>query len=196
MMRWIGTFIIILSLTGCGGKAQQRPWSSLKECQDQNTDLSQQIQTLQANNDQLTEQVAALSTLNGKTRLAALDTLEKIRIGSYTGFYDTDENGSKESLVVYLKPIDTAQDTVKAPGQAVIELWDLNAPENDAKLKEWTVDSDQLHTAWGGTIFHSYYRIPLPLNLIPHERKEYTLKVTFTDYLSGKVLCDQTTLAP
>jgi len=200
MKQRIGIFILMAMAAilpaGCGGRAQQHPWGTLKECEDQNTDLSLQIQTLQTQNDQLTEQVATLSSLNGKTRLAALDTLEKIRIGKYTGFYDSDENGTKESLVVYLEPLDTAQDTVKAPGQATIELWNLNAPENNDKLKEWTIPPDQLYAAWGGTIFHSYYRIALPLETAPQPQTEYTLKVTFTDYLSGKILSDQKVIQP
>lgn len=194
MMRWIGMFIIILSLAGCGGKAQQHPWGTLKECEDQNTELSLQVQALQTQNDQLTEQVTTLSALDKNTRLSALDTLEKVRIGKYTGFYDTDENGTKESLVVYLEPLDAAQDTVKAPGQVIIELWNLNAPENDAKLMEWTVNPEQLFTTWGGTIFHSYYRIALPLEITVQPQTEYTLKITFTDYLGGKVLSDQKTV--
>jgi hypothetical protein len=194
MKRRIDTLIIamvVVLLTGCGGRSQQHPWGTLKECQDQNTDLSLQIQTLQTKNDQLTEQVATLSTLDSKTRLDALDTLEKIRIGKYTDFYDKDENGTKETLIVYLEPLDTVQDTIKAIGLAKIDLWDLNASEDKAKLAEWTIEADELHTSWGGTIFASYYRIKLPLETTPDKQKEYTLKVTFTDYLSGKVLTSQ-----
>ncbi|MDH4202216.1 MAG: hypothetical protein OEV87_04930 [Phycisphaerae bacterium] len=194
MKRRIDIVIIALVvglLTGCGGKSQQHPWNTLKECQDQNTDLSLQIQTLQTKNDQLTEQVATLSAMDIKTRLTALDTLEKIRIGKYTDFYDKDENGTKETLIVYLEPLDTVQDTTKAIGTVKIELWDLNASEDKAKLAEWTIGADELHTSWGGNIFAAYYRIKLPLETTPDKQKEYTLKVTFTDYLSGKVLTSQ-----
>ena len=129
-------------------------------------------------------------------RLSALDTLEKIRIGKYTGFYDTDENGTNESLVVYLEPLDTAQDYVKAAGTVNIELWDLNAPEDTARLEEWTVKPADLQKSWGGTIFRSYYRIQLPLKITADKQKEYTLKATFTDYLSGTVRTDQAVLEP
>lgn len=214
MKRRIDIVIIALViglLAGCGGRAQQHPWGTLTECEDQNTELSLQIQTLQTKNDQLTEQVATLSGLDKNTRLPALDTLEKIRIGKYTGFYDADQNGTKESLVVYLEPLDTAQDYIKAVGTVNIELWDLSAPEDKAKGAEWTVEPTDLHKNWGGTIFRSYYRLefvvtdllPAPRNRVgTHLRSasydgqaaypaEYTLKVTFIDYLAGKVLTDQ-----
>ena len=188
--------IVVMLLAGCGGGKHQRPWGTLQECEEKNAELSLQAQTLQTQNEQLTEQVTTLSELDKNTRFSAINTLEKIQIARNTGFYDKNEDGTKETLVVYLKPRDTAQDTVKAPGQATIELWDLNKPENDAKLMEWTIPPDQLHTAWGGTIFHSYYRIALPLEMALKSQTEYTLKVTFTDYLSGKVLTNQTTVAP
>jgi outer membrane murein-binding lipoprotein Lpp len=198
MNRRIDTLIIAMAvalLAGCGG-GNQHPWDTLKECEDQNTRMSLQAQTLQTQNDQLTQQVTTLSALNGKTRLAALDTLEKVRIGKHTGFYDTDENGTKEMLVVYLEPLDTAQDYIKAIGTVNIELWDLNAPEDKAKRAEWTVEPADLQKNWGGTIFRSYYRIQLPLKITADKQKEYTLKATFTDFLSGKVRTDQTTIRP
>ncbi|MHC4905983.1 MAG: hypothetical protein ACYTFX_10495 [Planctomycetota bacterium] len=193
MKRWIDTLIIAMVailLVGCGN-GTQKSRGALEECQDQNTDLSLQIQTLQTKNDQLTEQVATLSAMDSKTRLTALDTLDKIRIGKYTDFYDKDENGTKETLIVYLEPLDTVQDTIKAIGTVKIELWDLNASEDKAKLAEWTIGADKLHTSWGGNIFAAYYRIKLPLETTPDKQKEYTLKVTFTDYLSGKALTGQ-----
>ena len=196
MKRWVGTLMVMLCLAGCGGRAQQHPWGTLKECKDQNTDLSLQIQSLQTKNDQLTEQIATLSALNGKIRLGALDTLEKIRIGKYTDFYDKDENGTKETLIVYLEPLDTAQDYIKAIGKVNVQVWDLNAAAGNAKLAEWTVEPAGLHKNWGGTIFRGYYRLSfngkeMVNDLLTKKRIELTLKITFTDYFTGKVLTDQ-----
>ena len=69
-----------------------------------------QVQTLESENTQLAEQVNTLSTLDAAARLEALDTLKKVRIGKRTGFYDKDKNGTNETLVVYLEPLDMAQD--------------------------------------------------------------------------------------
>ena len=212
MKRRIDSFILItlaVMLTGCRSE-NQRTWDTLKECRQENTELSMQVQRLESEKSQLTEQVHTLSTLDAAARLETLDTLEKIRIGKHTGFYDKDDNGTNETLVVYLEPLDTTQDFVKAIGKVDIELWDLNAAEDKAKLAEWTLEPDQLHQTWGGTIFAGYYRLKFPVGNILHTEEkeaaatknrvgtahptELTVKITFTDYLTGKVLTDQKVL--
>jgi len=192
MKRWIDSFILVVmaaTLAGCGS-SQRKPWATLKECEQENTNLSMRVRTLESENTRLTEQVNTLSTLDAAARLEALDTLDKVRIGKHSGFYDKDDNGTNETLVVYLEPLDTAQDYVKAVGKVNIDLWDLDAAEDTAKLAEWVVEPAELHPIWGGTIFSGYYRIKLTLEIVPDPQKEYTLKVTFTDYLGGKVLTD------
>ena len=197
MKRWIDTVIIAALaaiLVGCGS-SQKKPWGTLTECEQENTNLSAQIRALESENTQLTEQVNTLSTLDTAARLEALDTLDKIRIGKRTGFYDKDDNGTNETLVVYLEPLDTAQDTVKAVGKVEIGLWDLSNPD-DSFITLWEITPEILHTVWGGNIFNSYYRIELlPKNALNQE-KEYTVKVTFADYLSGKTLTDQMVIQP
>jgi outer membrane murein-binding lipoprotein Lpp len=196
MKRRIDSFILIAlaaMLAGCGGKTQ-RSWKTLEDCAEKNTQLSMQVQALESENTQLAEQVNTLSTLDAAARLEALDTLKKVRIGKRTGFYDKDKNGTNETLVVYLEPLDMAQDYVKAVGKVKVELWNLDAAEDKAKLAEWTIEPDELHAAWGGTIFTGYYRIKLTPENIWDQKNDCTLKVTFTDYLSGKVLTDQKTI--
>lgn len=198
MKRRIAIIIFVsqlLIIAGCSSKTQQ-PWESLKKCAQKNTELSLQVQTLEAENTQLTEQVNTLSKLDAKARLETLATLDKIRVGKRTGFYDKDNDGAYETLVVYLEPRDTAQDTVKAVGKVKIELWDLNTASDDIKPAEWVIEPAELHTLWGGNILDSYYRIKLPLENVSVQKKEYTVKVSFTDYLSGKVLTDQKVITP
>lgn len=200
MKRWIAHFIsiiLIAILAGCGGgSGPKRPWDTLAECEQENTELSLQVQRLQEQTGRLTEQVATLSALDKNTRQAALDTLDKIRIGKHSGIYDKDENGTKETLVVYLKVLDKEQDYIKAPGRCVVELCDLTAPEGEVKVKRFVCAPSYLSQNWGGTIFHSYYRIvrkddDLEDYLLLKKPKELTLKVTFTDYYTGNVLTDQ-----
>ncbi len=196
MKRRIVSFILMTlaaMLTGCSS-GPKRPWNTLKECIQANTELSMQVQALESENTQLTEQVNTLSTLDTAARLEALDTLEKVRLGKRTGFYDKDDNGTNETLVVYLEPLDTAQDYTKAVGKVDIQLWDLDATADKAKLAEWTVEPADLHKTWGSTLFTAYYRIKLPLEIVTDQQKDYTVKITFTDYLTGKVLTDQKVL--
>ena len=197
MKRWIEWMMIgiaVVLLTGCRSE-NRRTWDNLVECRRNNDELSLRVNSLESEKVQLTEQLHTLSKLDAAARLETLDTLEKIRIGKRTGFYDKKGDGTNDTLVVYLEPKDTAQDTIKAIGKVTIELWNLNVAEDKAKLGEWTLEPNQLHNSWGGNIFASYYRIKLPLKNAPDKTKEYTLKITFTDYLTGKVLTDQKVLS-
>jgi outer membrane murein-binding lipoprotein Lpp len=196
MKPQIGLVILMtlaVIIVGCKSKSL-RPWGRLKECTQKNTVLSLQVQALEAENAQLAEQVHTLSELDAETRLEALATLDKIRIGKRTGFYDKDDNGTQEMLVVYLEPLDRLQDYVKAVGHAQIQLWDLDSESEETQPVEWTLKAEQLQGMWGGNIFASYYRIKLPVEIVSGQNKQYTLKVSFTDYLSGKTLTDQTVI--
>ena len=193
--RYIPACLLIMLLTGCGDRKVL--WADMEKLKRQNTDLSLQVQKLQQENTQLNEQVDTLAGMDKGVRLQALETLETIRLGRRTGLYDLDENGTKETLVVYVEPLDTAQDYVKAIGSIRVELWNLNALEAKAKLAEWTLTPVEAQKLWGGNIFASYYRLPFPVtDILSGNEKELTVKVTFTDYLSGKVLGDQTTITP
>ena len=196
MKRRIGQFIIAAVatlLTGCG--PSEKPWDTLENCKQQNTELSMQVENLQGQNTELKEQLATALELPAEVRLEAIDTLENIRIAKRTGFYDKDNDGTKEMLVVYLRPIDMTEDSIKAVGKVNVQLWDLTKPQ-DTLFIEWVVEPAELREAWGGNIFDAYYRIKLPIETLPEPDKEYTLKVTFTDYLGGKVLTDQEVITP
>ena len=191
----IALFIAIL-LTGCGGDSHVL-WDDIEGLKKENVDLKTQVESLQKENTQLTEQTATLSGLDKSTRLRDLDTLDKIRLNKRTGLYDTDENGTKETLIVYVEPLDTTQDNIKAIGTVNIELWNLNTDAAEAKLADWTLKPTELQKLWGGNIFASYYRLPFEVaDILSGQEKELTVKVTFTDFLTGKVFRDQTTIAP
>ncbi|NLH16728.1 MAG: hypothetical protein GX455_09120, partial [Phycisphaerae bacterium] len=114
-----------------------------------------------------------------------------------TGFLDEDKDGKKESLVVYLKPYDTHGDPIKMAGRVRIELWDLNAATDKAKLAEWDIQPEELSKLWSSTFLTSYYRLKFDVaKLIEGRTKELTVKAEFTDYVSGRVLREQATIKP
>lgn len=194
--QFVTVFLFTILLGGCGGR-QNVLWEDMEQLQQENTDLSLQVQSLQEKNTQLTDQVNTLAGLNKQIRLQALDTLETIRLHRRTGLYDLDEDGTKETLVVYVEPLDTAQDTVKAAGSVNVQLWNLDVDSAEAKLADWTLSPVELQQLWGGNIFASYYRLPFPISdILTGAEKELTVKVTFMDYQFGKVLTDQTTIIP
>ena len=191
MTKWILKCIIftlaVVLCGGCGNGASPL-LTDIKNLKNENTEQSLKVQSLQQENTQLAGQINTLSGLDKDVRLDSLDTLDKIRIAKRTCVLGG-------TLLVYIEPLDTAQDYIKAVGTAQVELWDLDADPAAAKLADWSLTPEQLHPLWGGNVFAGYYRLSFPIaGILTGQEKELTVKVTFTDMLSGKVLGDQTTI--
>ncbi len=156
-----------------------------------------QVQKLQEENDGLRRQIETLLTLGPETRLEAISVLEKIKIRSRSGFYDKDRDGKKEVLKVYVQPIDSAGDKIKAPGSVRVQLLDLNADADAGLLREWQVGPEELKQMWVGTLMTHYYRLSFDLNdMAGDQDRELKLKVIFTDYVTGKVFEEHKILKP
>jgi outer membrane murein-binding lipoprotein Lpp len=195
-VQWIAVLLTAM-LTGCGGGREPFLWNDMNRLKAENRELAMQVEQLKAQTDQLSEQIETLSGLDGDARMQELDTLVKVRLGKRTGLYDMDKDGTNETLVVYVEPLDRSQDYVKAVGRVEVELWNLDAPPAEARLADWTLAPDEIQKHWGGTIFTGYYRLLFPVaEILNGQEKKLTVRVTFTDWLSGKVLRDQTTITP
>ncbi len=100
-------------------------------------------------------------------------------------------------LKVYVQPIDSAGDKIKAPGSVRVQLWDLNADADSAPLKEWQVGPEELKQMWVDTLLTHYYRLSFDVSDMPGGRdRELKLKVSFTDYVTGKVLQEHKMVRP
>jgi hypothetical protein len=166
-----------------------REISTLKE---EKAELKNQIEQSKSENEQLKNQVRVLSELPSEVRLEDLYDLQKITITRYTNIYEKDEDGKKEELLVYIQPIDEQDDIVKATGTVDVELWDLNREQSHALLGRWNVSPDQLKKLWCATLITINYRLPFDVSgKLTGDEKELVVKVTFTDYPSGKVFQEQ-----
>lgn len=189
--------VALLAVPGCRNGVSDQQWRQIEELKAECTELELQVQKLQAENQRLTEQLDALASIKKDVRLEALDKVAAIELSPRTGLYDKDDNGTKETLVVYLRVIDEAGDAVKETGAVEVQLWDLNAPEAEALLAKWQIAPEDLTNLWVSTIMTNYYRLTFDTaNLNLANRKELTVKATFTDYLTGKTLRQQTTITP
>jgi hypothetical protein len=192
------SFIFCLFSTGCenGGSKSTlaREISTLKE---EKAELKSQIEQSKAETEQLKNQVRVLSELPSEVRLEDLYDLQQIRINRYTNIYDKDEDGKKEELLVYIQPIDEVGDIVKATGAVDVELWDLNRDKSRALLGRWNVPPDRLKKLWCATLITINYRLPFDVSgKLTGDEKELVVKVTFTDYPSGKVFKEQKIIQP
>lgn len=188
--------LLTFTLTGCN-EPQSRQWDQIKQLEQEKLELAMRADALTQENESLRQQVDTLTGLDKDTRLSQLDTLAAIKLGKRTGLYDKNSDRKKDSLLVYLETMDRQQDCIKAIGTAQIELWNLSNPAAQAKLSDWVLEPAELQKHWAGNVFSAYYRLPLDLDgAVTGAEKELTVKVTFTDLLSGKVLTAQQVIKP
>jgi len=159
--------------------------------------LQQQLEQTQAQTEQLKKQVKTLSGLTPELRLENLYDLQNIKVGRYTDLYDKDKDGKKETLIVYLQPIDENGDVVKAAGSVDVQLWDLSRKADDTLLAQWQVGPEELRKLWFATIVTINYRLTFNVaDKVSSFDNPLTVKVTFTDYLTGKVFSKQKVIKP
>lgn len=190
----IVTASALLAITGCGTGAQTQ-WDQIKLLEKEKLDMKRQIEILETENANLYGQLKNLSAISPNQRFEAIATLDRIEIGKRTAIFDKDANGVKETLIVYVKTYDDSGDVVKAPGAIELQLWDLNKKPDGALLGEWKVKPEELKMLWMGTMMTNYYRLKYNVaDKLPIENTDLTVKVTFRDYLTGKIHQKQMTI--
>ena len=182
----------LLFAAGCNSESKKTMFNQIEANQEESVTLKLEVERLQKANEELTGQVESLTSIGREVRLGVLERITGIEIASRSGFFDKDKDGTKESLVVYVRTIDDAGDAVKAAGGMDVELWDLEA-ESNARLAEWKVGPEELKMKWASTVMTNYFRLRFDVIelLKDADAEELTVKVTFTDYISGKVLRKQ-----
>ncbi|TES93291.1 MAG: hypothetical protein E3J94_01645 [Desulfobacteraceae bacterium] len=191
----LGCLLVIAA--GCESTNSKIPLAEqVRTLRQEKKQLTRQIEQAKTEAEQLKKQVQVLSGLP-KDKLENLYELQKIKITRYTDFYDKDKDGTKEKLIVYIQPIDEDDDIVKATGAVDIQLWDLNKADGQALLGQWHVKPDELKKLWLVTLITTNYRLTFDVaDKIGDAEETLTVKVTFTDYLSGKVFKEQKAIKP
>ena len=159
--------------------------------------LALQIELSNEEKTRLEKQVKTLSKLKPNVRLEALSNTHEVKMTRYTNLYDKDKDGVKEKLIVYVQPIDTEGDIMKAAGAIDVQLWDLNKAADKAMLAQWQVKPEQLRKQWFSTIVNTGYRLAFDVaGIVEGSEESLTVKVIFTDYLTGKVFNIQKEIRP
>jgi hypothetical protein len=183
----------LLLLAGCGGKPSAA-----------NTELRKQLQSAQSELAQLRLQRdadhAKIRALEGQgpttvpslpnERLQSLFTTHGIRLGRLTGFADVDpQREGVDGIKVYLTPTDGTLDDLKAAGAINVEAFDLNS--GGKQVGKWTFGAAEAKKLWNGTGLLYEYVVPCPFDSDVPQASELTLKVTFTDELTGRSFSQQ-----
>lgn len=199
---FVVTLISLVFAFGCDSQTAKKPTTEqqLQQLTSQKTDLQNQLEQTKTENDRLKKQAESLSNLPGDKRADAIYHLKSIKIGRYTNFYDKDKTPGatgKKNLVVYVEPIDETGDFIKAAGTIDVQLWDLNKKENEARLAQWQIEPNELKMLWLSGMFSSSYRLSFDAaEIIDNFDKPLTVKVNFTDYLSGATFTEQFIIRP
>ena len=191
--------IFMFFFAGCGDSYKEPP---LQEKVDfltlQQKDLESKLEQSAAENKKLKQQIHTLSGLPEQLKGKNLYSIRDVEIGKYTGFFDKDKDGTKEKLVVYIEPIDEQGDVIKAPAEIEVELWDLNKSDGEALIAKWpAVKPDELKKLWFDGLLKVNYRLTFDIeDKVESLNDPLTVKVTFTDYLSGNVFKKQKVINP
>jgi len=191
-------FCLLLFSSGCeetnSKMTSADKYSLLKQ---EETQLTYKIEQLESDNKQMQKQIQVLSGLPDGAKGENLYELQSVKITRYTNIYDKDKDGKKEKLIVYIQPMDAEGDIIKAAGTVDVQLWDLNKDGGEALLGQWHVKSEELTKFWFATILTINYRLTFDIaDKIDKFDEPLTVKVTFTDYLSGKVFKEQRVIEP
>jgi len=187
-------------LAGCGiGSARKSPLEmKAQDLEHQKATANTELEQCRIENRQLAERIQAMSTLPKEGR-ENLYELRAVKIAKYTNWYDKDEDGKREKLIVYFQPIDTVGDVVKAVGSVAVQLWNLNDPNSQALLGQWQIQPAELRKLWYASIVTSTYRLTFDVpaqDLTALQAQPLTVRITFTDYLTGKIFHDQQVIEP
>ncbi|MBM4024499.1 MAG: hypothetical protein FJ280_03725 [Planctomycetes bacterium] len=188
----------LLFVAGCGiGSERISPFEiRARELEREKAQVAGQLEQCQVELAQVKAQVQALSALpQGEKR--DLFALRAVKISRFTGFYDKDEDGRREKLIVYLQPLDRTGDAVKAVGSVSVQLWNLESPDGQALLGQWQVQAQEMSQLWFNTLTSPGYRLTFDAPTTPQILAQpMTVRITFTDYLAGGVFTDQYVIKP
>ena len=190
------TFLMVF-LVGCEStKKIESLNQQISQLSEEKAELIKQINNINSENKELAKQNQTLSELPENVKGENLYQLASVDINRFSGFSDENEDGEKDTLVVYIQPIDENGDKFKAPGAVEVELWNLNNSEDQALLHRWSVGFEDLKKKWVALLVINY-RLAFDITQIVENFDEpLNLKIKFTDYLSGKIFYDQKVIQP
>jgi len=191
-------FCVLVFATGCEdvSSKQMSLATQVDKLDEEKTQLQEQIEQAKAENEKLRERLHVLAGLPEGAKGENIYHLRRVRIGRYTDFYDEDKDGKKETLIVYIQPLDEDGDIIKVAGAVIVQLWDLSKEKEQALLGEWHVGPEQLKKLWFSTLM-THYKLTFDVaDKIDKLKEPLTVKVTFTHYLTGRVFKEQKVIKP
>ncbi len=180
---------VLAALTGCDGATTRERFRQLDQQVSELTDRVDTLtQDLAAKNAVVEAQRKQIETLQrlGDKRLAKLYHVTEIKLERLTGGADYDGKSGDDGVTVYVQPVDQDGHVIKAAGDLRIELFDLANPDGKRRIGEYRLDAEHARKHWHGRLMTNHYTIKCPWRAKPPVHDEITVRVEFTDYLTGR----------
>jgi len=189
---------LLAALAGCSGPDKELPlFDQVNRLKDENAQLQEQLQHSHAEVETLKKQLKVLAALPDEVKGENLYNLREVKIARLTNLYDKDNDGKKETLIVYVQPIDQDGDIIKAAGDIDIELLNLDNKDGQIRLASWHTKRDELRKLWFDTVIGANYRLVFDVgDKVKDDSDSLTVKVIFTDYLTGRLFKQQKEIKP
>jgi hypothetical protein len=172
---------------GCGhpNKANVELRKQNQSLQSELADLKRQHEVDLARIRDLESSAPTVPTLPPE-RLEKLVTTYGLKVGRLTGGADFDPNQpGDEGLNIHVAPVDRTGEPIKAAGSFVVEAFDLSR-SGDTRIGRWEFPIDQVQKYWVNFLTQTNYVLPAPWQNGSPQHPEITVKVTFTDELTGR----------
>jgi hypothetical protein len=181
--------LVVGVLAGCNGPTTTERFRQLDQKVRELTDQVEKLNgDLASKNALITAQQQQIATLQrlGAERLEKLYYVTAIKLERLTGGADYDGKPGDDGITVYLQPVDQNGHVIKAAGDIRIELFDLSNPDGRRLIGEYVWDVDHTRELWHGRLMTHHYTAKCPWRTGPPAHDEVTIRVAFTDYLTGQ----------
>ena len=152
--------------------------------------LERTIEQRDATISRLTQQVTNLQQL-GDQRPVTLFAPVKLEIASLSRGSDFDGQPGDDGVTVYLRPVDSDGDAVKAVGRVRIQLLETGVTGQPRVIGNYPFDDPkELREMWHGRLATQHFtiRCPFPPNVDLPANRLVEVRVEFLDFLSGATL--------
>lgn len=154
-------------------------------------DRDRQTAALSAALEECNRQLVQARGLSPET-LEKIFYAEQIVIDPLSGGQDYDGQPGDDGVTVYLRPLDRDGDTLKVAGDVRIELFDLAMPPGRNLIATHNFPVEKVRESWYGKFITYHYTFRCPWQHGPPENPEITVRATFVDYLTRRVMTTQT----
>ncbi len=187
---------ILAGLTLGSGCAPPPPADDKREMarlQEQNREQKHQIEALLTEVQGLRDQLAKARGFSEEDK-AKIFVPERIEILQLSGGDNYDDSPEHDGVTVYLRPVDSTGDALKVAGDIRVQLFDLENPPGETLVGECIIPAAEAAKSWYGSLMTYHYTVKCPGKRRP-AHPEITVRVTFVDFLSQRVITAQTVVS-